>query len=307
MINRQFDIRPREENRPMNITLLYCWGNENVGDKAITPGMLELLKQSFPKSRLTVVSMYSDKHPEFHMSSSYIREKYPDIIFVPNPLNYFSSSSGYAPAVLKVIPLSLSLLFPRIFSRILSNQAIKALVKSDLIVSNGGHLFFWSKRMGKKREILIYVYSLLIAKRLRVPYGLYAQSFGPFEFRHFEGFVKVFFKWLFTGSHFIYTRESASVNRINKLLDRPGNNVKTVLDAAFFLGGQDDQKAKAILNKYNLKSDAFIAMTLRLTKRGSFKPLEGELYRRYGRKLSQFIIQWLQIKKIPITIVCQVP
>ena len=31
------------EDKPKNIVLAYCWGTNNVGDKAITPGMLNLL------------------------------------------------------------------------------------------------------------------------------------------------------------------------------------------------------------------------------------------------------------------------
>jgi len=300
------------EDKPKNIVLAYCWGTNNVGDKAITPGMLNLLYESYPKCNITLISFFPDTSNKFQNSAVFIKKKHPNIAFIPNilPLLPFSTKyvGKYISGFLNLIAQLFSLLFPKLSLHIFNkNIGLKQLAKSDLVISNCGHIFFWNKRMKSLKYTLTMAYPLLIAKHLGIPYGFYAQSFGPFEFGYFDGLIKGFYRWLFLGSRFIYTRESESQKEIGDLICKSKCDLATVLDAAFFLRGQEDQKAKAILNKYNLKSDAFIAMTLRLTKRGSSKPLEGELYKRYDRKLSQFIVQWVERKGIPIAIVCQVP
>ena len=167
--NRQLNTKQRRKNKPMNITLVYCWGNNNAGDKAITPGTLELLHQTFPESQITVVS--------------------------------------------RILP---------------NSRGLNALMESEFVILNGGHLLFWSKRMGDKLGNLLNVYPLMIARRLRIPYGLYAQSLGPFEFGCFGGLVKIFYRWLFSGSSFIYTRESMSQSNLKSLGVKRNNIIQVV-------------------------------------------------------------------------------
>ncbi|MFX0105686.1 MAG: polysaccharide pyruvyl transferase family protein, partial [Candidatus Hodarchaeota archaeon] len=150
------------------------------------------------------------------------------------------------------------------------------------------------------------IYPLLIAMQLKIPYGFYAQSFGPFEFDISEGLVKMFYKTILSGSCFLYTRESNSINEVWNLLPKSKSNLGKILDSAFFLKGEDDRTATKILKKYDLKPNSFIILTIRLSKRGSYKKLEREIYSNYGRKLSSLIGKWIEKKRIPVAIVCQV-
>jgi colanic acid/amylovoran biosynthesis protein len=295
-------------DKPKNILLAYCWGNDNVGDKVITPGMLNLLQESFPMSKITVISLFSNTHPEFQKSAAYIKGKYPNITFMPNLSLFSHFSIKHVSGFLNLIAIFFSLLFPRFYSQIFpDNIGLKALVVSDIVISNCGHIFFWNKRMKSAMYTFIRAYPLIMAKRLRIPYGFYAQSFGPFEFDLFEGVVKIFFKWLFSGSCFIYTRESASLSTVNNLGAKIDGYLEKVPDAAFSFRDEDDPKSKIILNKYNLEPNRFIAMTLRLTKRGSAENLEKEFYESYSNKLQDFIARWVEDKKIPVLFVCQQP
>ena len=44
------------------IVVAYVWGFGNIGDTAITPGLLNLLRPRFPDHRAVVVAQTTSKH-----------------------------------------------------------------------------------------------------------------------------------------------------------------------------------------------------------------------------------------------------
>jgi colanic acid/amylovoran biosynthesis protein len=287
------------------VIIVYCWGNRNAGDKAITRGTINLFKKIFPRSVITVVSIFNDRNLEFRESYLYINNKYHIVNVVPNFLSFFNLKNF---KFLNRLFLFFSFISPRFFSKIFpKNNGLKELINSNLVVLNCGHLLFWNRRMGKSlKSLFFFTYPLIIAKMLRIPYGLYGQSFGPFEFVYLENVIKKFLKWLLLGSSFINVRESQSKKEINKIICKSECNIKTLLDSSFFLKEGNCKKSKLILKEYNLKPNGFIIFTLRLSKRGSKKPLEVKKYNEYALKLSNFISRFIEEKRVPVLIVNQV-
>ena len=73
-----------------NISLVYCWGNKNLGDKAITPGTIRFLKQVYPDNNLFVLSVFEKDCRNYKESEEYICSKFCDVNFVPQPLAFIN-------------------------------------------------------------------------------------------------------------------------------------------------------------------------------------------------------------------------
>lgn len=294
---------------PMRIVLLYAWGNANAGDKALALGTVESLRQCFPDVTIHVVSILAGKNDQFAASRAYITDRYSDVHVIPDDLLILG---GRRPSrvvrLFKKVIIAFGLLYPQVLRLLWRKSSVfAALQKADVILLNGGHLLFWSDRMGQKRRIAAkYLLPLIVARRLGKAYGLHAQSYGPFEFSRKDWLFRWAFRYVLTGARYLSVRESASLSHL-KSCTATGDRVKCVLDSAFFLSGRDEKGANALLERHGLVPNRFLALTLRLSKRGSQKNLPPELYESYAQKVAEFVSLWARNESFPIAFVCQVP
>lgn len=296
----------RQSEHSLRILLLHAWGNENAGDKALAAGAIECIRRNYPLSKVTVVSVHSERNDQFHETQEYLTKRYSNIEVVPNDLRFVFSSS--LPNILTLLIHALGFVYPPVLRRFYRNSVVYGrLFESDIVLRNGGHHIFWSNRMGQQKAILFkYLFPLILARRLKVPYGLHAQSFGPFEFSIKHWLVKCVFYYVLSGAAFISCRESASVNMLQEFMpriDRP----ETVLDAAMFITGRDSVGAMHLLDRYSLRSGDFVAFTMRLSLRGSHRDIPSDEFSIYSYRIVQFLSKWTTNQSIPIAIVCQVP
>ncbi|TSA04032.1 MAG: polysaccharide pyruvyl transferase family protein, partial [Nitrospiraceae bacterium] len=128
-----------------------------------------------------------------------------------------------------------SLAFPSLVGRVFSrNAGYAALLSADLVICNGGILFFWDKVNRRPLHYLFkLMYPFLLARRAGVQYGFYAQTLGPFV-----GVGRSLFRWFFSGSKFILTRENISKCEVEGLGIDP-SLVAVVADTAFALAPGD--------------------------------------------------------------------
>jgi len=294
---------------PIKILLLYAWGNRNVGDKALALGTIESLHQCFPSAIIDVVSIFDKRNDDFETSRKYIADRYPDVRMLPNDLFL-----RHMPGDSKIIKLSrrillvFGLFYPPILKYVYKGSSVfTALLGTDIVLLNGGHLLFWSDRMGQKQKIMKrYVVPLVLAKRLRKRYVLHAQSFGPFEFNRGNYLFYLIFRYIMSGAKYISVRDSVSLSHLKMCMGRT-DGVKRILDSAFFLTGRDDSNALLILKRHSLIPKEFLAITVRLSKRGSQKNLDTDLYESYANKIRAFIALWTSNQSVPIAFICQVP
>lgn len=282
-----------------NILVAYCYDDENKGDAAITLGLMRLLSEKFPKARITLMSMFSEEDPRFLKSCKYIKKWYPNVSIVGSIIPNRSP--------LRKLLFSLILfLFPRLYLRMTSKKgSLYAILTSNIIISNGGYLFYtfpskinWIESLQK--IIFPFAYPLILARRLGIPYGFYAQSFGPFK-----GFTRFIMKWLFSGAAFIYARESISLQNVLSLgIRKESHFLKVVPDLSFSFGQKDEGEAAKILQNYSLTSKQFIGITVR---RSSFAggSIHDTTYHRYVSKMAEIIDLWINKKGSAIAIFSQ--
>jgi len=288
-----------------NIVIAYCYGTSNAGDKAITPGTINLINQTFSNivNKITVISLFPYCESEYRESATYIKDKYPNIEFIENPL-YFLYFKHHIPLLSYILNYKIlfwiNLLFTYLFPRFISkfSRGIKAILESDIVIFNGGNLFFYNKWRKSLYALLLFVFPLLIAKRLGKPYGILAQTFGPVK-----GIGKIIIKKILSQACFIYPREHISKENLEKLGFRI--NVNVVLDTSFFLDEKDEKQANLILKQYGLKPLNFVAITLRLTNLGDIQKLPQKRYEKYFKKLEKLITLWIENTGIPVLVVCQ--
>ncbi len=293
----------------VKILLFYAWGNENAGDKALALGTIESLRQCFPSAKIEVVSIFEKRNDSFETSRKYITDRYPDIRMLPNSLLL-----GHKLGDSKIVKLFRRILLvfgfccPLILKYVYKGSAVyNALLESDIVLLNGGHLIFWSDRMGEKQAIMKrYILPFVLARRLKKRYILLAQSFGPFEFNKRNYLFYLIIKYVIAGASSISVRDSSSLSHLKMLMGRT-DGVRRVLDSAFFLAERDDSNTSLILKRHSLIPKGFLAITVRLSKRGSQKNLDAELFESYANKIVQFIELWTMNQSIPIVFVCQVP
>lgn len=300
---------PIESEGPLRIALFYAWGNANAGDKALALGTVESLHKCFPQASFQVVSMYGQGHKDVDISRGYVTSGDAQVCVIPDDLS--SVQKWPRSRVLRMLDASLlplGVLCPPLLRFLRRKSAVFAAIENaDLVLLNGGHLLFWSNRMGQKRRIVTkYLLPLLMAKRLGKAYGLHAQSYGPFEFSGRDRVFRRLFRRVLLGANYLSVRESASLSHLGVCLGST-DRIRRVLDSAFFLNTRDDEAAASILKEHGLTSNRFLALTVRLSKRGSQADLPSESYADYASKMAECLTLWTEKTTMPIVFVCQVP
>ena len=153
----------------MRIVLLYAWGNANAGDKALALGTVESLRQCFPAVRIDVVSMYTQENKEVEASRRYLTARCADVHVICDDLGPLRNlPCSRVVNLLDRMLLASGLLCPAVLRLLCRRGAVfAALQQADIVLLNGGHLLFWSDRMGQKQRILgKYILPLMVARRL---------------------------------------------------------------------------------------------------------------------------------------------
>ncbi len=288
---------------------MYVWGNVNAGDKAITKGTVTSLRHCYPHSEISVVSMFPRTSAQFEASSNYIRNQFPDITVLPS-LPLVSRDGSLFIRALRTVLLACGLFCTPLLKRLCrSSPLLFAFEQADMVLLNAGHLLFWSDRMGQKRRILrSFILPLVVARRLGKPYGLHAQSFGPFEFSQGGYVLRRLFHYVLSKADYVSVRDSRSLTELEACFTRREiGRIAVVLDPAFYLGGRDESAASAILQNHGLERNGFLAMTVRLSRRGSYDRLPAEVAASYATKVGEFVSLWVSRTSMPVAFVCQVP
>ncbi|HBE04751.1 MAG: hypothetical protein A2096_10710 [Spirochaetes bacterium GWF1_41_5] len=78
------------------ILISYIWSISNIGDMAITPGLLALLKKYFPKNPLAALSMFPAGAEGYKVTANFFHKSYPDLEVSANP--YLPASADFDPS-----------------------------------------------------------------------------------------------------------------------------------------------------------------------------------------------------------------
>ncbi len=266
-----------------SVLLVNCWHDSNKGDAAISIGVVNALKRNCVADLVRVASyIYYKTQEDLEYGFRHVRAAHPDVEFVQTTLPAAAQSVG------KFESLKLSI---RAFAKLLAPRLVpdrgleRSVGRSCVVVSNGG-LYFGFAKSGIAftfYHLFAFSYPMLLAKRLGVPYVLYAQSFGPFRDR----LSRIWMKWLVAGSSGTWARESFSREALLALGASP-QKVNVVADAAFGMK-LNATNAASVLKRFGLAPQTYVAISARsLDVSGHSQEAE----KRYRKSIADLIV-WL--------------
>jgi polysaccharide pyruvyl transferase WcaK-like protein/O-antigen/teichoic acid export membrane protein len=274
---------------PSSALLVNCWHDSNKGDAAISIGVINALKKNAVADVIRVSSyVYYPTLDELNFGFRHVKAAHPDVQFVQTALPAKAKSVGSWKSLMLAIRGAFKLLFPGLIPDMEMEAAVR---ESSVVVSNGG-LYFGFAKTGfffSLYHLLAFSYPMLLARRLGVPYVLYAQSFGPFR----DALSRNWMKWLVAGSSGTWARESYSRD-VLKSVGAPESKLDVVADAAFGLRALED--AEPVLRIFGLERGGYVAISARsLDASGHSAELE-ENYRASFVSLIEWLVSEKQLR-----------
>lgn len=283
------------------VLVCYGWGGANRGDCAITCGMYELLTENCRDVKSEILP-YNREGPipdEIKSNENYMRRILQNIST--------SNTTGIFSLIISGFKLGLLLLSPKLYGRYISpknKEDIEKISESDLIIYNGGHIFFsfdqasiWENVLLLKSDLAVLLPALL-SLRLGISYGLWGHSVGPFEngtcFLH---------KLIIENASFIYTRESISKANVESLQkEETEKQIENLPDLAFERSWDYTYPDISALNS----SEEYICITVRRSASRQGVDLPADVYTQYLEELVLFIDKWISSKGGKVVLVPQI-
>lgn len=216
---------------PKKIVLAYAYGTTNAGDHALTLGALRLLQEVDTPVEVSVISRYS-RQQEPSEATRDITKRFPDVDTVPSPFA-FSRSSALSRMLEKMhgfLLVAFVLSLPRVaLSFFHHNEALMEIADADLVLCNGGNLFYWNRYRKSLPRLVALAFPMMLARRTGTPYALLPQTMGPFE----GPVPKFLFQDLFERSEFLLLRESISKEHAATVANLEKTRTAVVPDLAF--------------------------------------------------------------------------
>jgi len=246
------------------ITVAYAYGPRNAGDFALNLGSINVLSRLFKKNNITFISRFAEESFYFKETKELLAKYEPKIILYPCFFDVDKYRQDKSERIWKIFLSSTQYsyyhLFPIRGYKKTKLPGIKAISESDIVLCNGGNLFYWNRY----RKDIAYLFGILFpftyAKKIKKPYGFLPQSIGEID-----GLGKIILNNIFKEAKFITLRENISKKTLYKTfnLDYP-----TFLDLAFFIEDNDDINTTSILSSIGLGKKNFIAFNIRSGKLG---------------------------------------
>lgn len=254
----------------MRIALTNCWHDDNKGDSGIVWGTIESILYNYPNAQISLVSTFSEDDPRYENSFRHLQRRFPSVDVFGSPIermdaynpeisskrmnNFVRRCWWSAHLIRSLLALLLTSILPRKF---INKPCLKAIKQSDLVISKGGHIFYATNFLDLF-GMLFHSYPLLLAWRLKKPFGIYAQSIGPL----YNLVSKLFIKWLFSKAEFLLVRENISKQELIQC-GIPEEKITVVPDAAFGLTPNLTERVKVLLETNGLIPNSFVVFTPR--------------------------------------------
>jgi polysaccharide pyruvyl transferase WcaK-like protein len=311
-------------NTNKHLLITYSWSVNNIGDIGITPGLLNMVKREKPELPVKVFSWLPESDPGYDKTRNYLPNYKENCEVLPMPfvaidgggmikaeawknfeqrwgnskLESFRKgalttfeSEGIVEDILEKYSLEL-------FEGLKSNNpnAANAFENAGFVYYNSGTTLNYG-RLGVKNfwaYTLPLAMSLIIARRLGIPYGIGSQSFDALEWP-----VDLLYKKLFADAKFVYCRDTDS---LNYLVQRGLTNKFSGWrpDTTFFFNGFDEAWANKFMSEKKLENEKFMCVLLRISEsKATFNDPTGgvvseERKLEQMRKMKIFIEDWIK-------------
>jgi polysaccharide pyruvyl transferase WcaK-like protein len=244
----------------MKITLAFGWGMGNIGDVAITPGMIETLKKYFPDAELNVISIYEKKTEHYKLFKEHLLNLHPECKIWSNPFTSFLQGDEMS----TWLTASAITSRPAVFMRKLAKKSPEfcgMFASTDLLLLNSGMMLSYN-RLGESSALgflLSLWFPLILARQLDIPYTPWGQSCGPFDPP-----ADVLAKEIMQDSLMITTRETESLKLIREM-GIPIDNSSFGPDTTVEFTSRDDEWAERYMTQNNLQNKQFAIFIIRST------------------------------------------
>ena len=248
------------------ITVAYVWGFGNIGDAAITPGLLSLLGHHFPDHRAAVVAEAAHERVR-----AYLRHDFPQCEVLENGLG---RAYDHAIAAAKndlggTLPSfdggDVGYVFDTFAQNVVeamkrdNPQFMSVLLNTRLLIYNSGMILVYGEGTLAGTDFWGYTVRrslpLLVANKLGIPYGVYAHSFDSFDGEPGQ----LYFRRLLNEAAFVFCRDGDSLEYLRHLDIGPPDTM-FVPDSTFSFADRDDRWAEAFMTEHGLKSREFIVV-----------------------------------------------
>jgi len=291
---------PNPSDAPKKVVLAYAYGTTNAGDHALTLGALRLLEEIDVPVEVTVISRYSPQQEPSEATRD-IREKFPGVRTVPSPFA-FSRSSKVSRLLEKLHGLGLVafvLLLPRIaLSLLRHNEALMEIADADLVLCNGGNLFYWNRHRKSLPRLVALAFPMMLARRIGTPYAFLPQTMGPFEGR----VPTLLFQDLFEHSKFLLLREPISKEHAAVVANLEKTRTAVVPDLAF-VSSPEVSASRPVVRELGGESSAsdetmpFLAVTLRSSQLGDPEVTTDQ---RVDRQATEHVASYMAEVVVPV-------
>ena len=220
------------------ILLRASWAFGNIGDIAITPGMLRLIEQHIPGSQIIL-------HPAnaSHEITTYISNRFPQVKIVNGD---FGNHGKPMPAELKEAYEQADLhLYASGPNLCYGHREYDGPIRTQ-----GWRGFDWNATMTP-------LMPMYMAREMGVPFGVFGQGVNCFA-----DSSQLVAKSILNDAAFFYTRETDSLEYSKSLGIQP-DNMGFVPDCTFAFDMRDEDGADRLLEKHNLEEGKYLVVILR--------------------------------------------
>ena len=212
----------------MKILLRSGWQTVNIGDIAITPGMLRLIERHLPGAEVTL-ELFQDNERVRGM----ISRAFPNVRILPQAFQMPEAGAGIdgpAPAA----------------------EYVQAMREADLFLYSSGPIFSYGRNNFSWDLLMRLMYPCFMAMDCGTPWGSYGQSFD-----RFAPPSEYFYRDFLSRAAFLYCRDSDSETLLRDL------GVKSPVlgfapDATFAFDLRDEEGAEGILENFGLEKGKFL-------------------------------------------------
>jgi polysaccharide pyruvyl transferase WcaK-like protein len=271
-----------------HLLVTYSWSVNNIGDIGITPGLLNMISKEKPDLPVKVMSWLPENDPGYIKTKAYLEGYKANCEVLPMPfvaadaggLNKGTAWQAFeqrwgasklesfrrgilttfeSEAIVDDILDRYSLeLFEELKQH--NPDAAAAFSNAGFVYYNSGTTFNFG-RLGVKNiwgYTLPLAMSLIVARRLGIPYGIGSQSFDALDWP-----MDLLYKKLFGDAKFVYCRDTDSLNYLaQRGLTNKFSGYRP--DSTFFFESFDEPWADDFMQQHGLGNEKFMCVMLRI-------------------------------------------
>ncbi|MFO7946626.1 MAG: polysaccharide pyruvyl transferase family protein [Armatimonadota bacterium] len=247
----------------LEVVVGYVWGFGNIGDAAITPGLLTLLGRHIPGCEATVVSerghekiaKYIGRHfPECRAIADDLGAAFDRILREEGAGGLLPEGEDAAEWVLDELP---RMIVDDLESR--GSGLLAQMRESDLFIYNSGMILVYGPGTLAGEDFWGYTVRrslpLLIAREIGVSYGVYSHSFDSFD----DAPGRPYFRRLLNHADFVFCRDSNSLQYLQRL-DIGPEAARFVPDSTLAFSGEEEGWAERFLDRHEVGERQFLVV-----------------------------------------------